>query len=89
MALYNRKLAGLFYSAALKAVVMDSLSDVAATSAVLICLIVSHYTDLNLDSYAGLLVSGFILYSGVSAAKDTLAPLLGTPPKASWKRSRD
>ncbi len=80
MALYNRKLAGLFYSAALKAVVMDSLSDVAATSAVLICLIVSHYTDLNLDSYAGLLVSGFILYSGVSAAKDTLAPLLGTPP---------
>lgn len=80
MALYNRRLASLFGSAALKAVVTDSLSDVAATGTVLICLIISHYTALNLDSYAGLLVSGFILYSGVSAAKDTLEPLLGTPP---------
>lgn len=80
MALYNRRLAALFDSAALKAVVTDSLSDVAATGTVLLCLILSHYTALNLDSYAGLLVSGFILYSGVSAAKDTLAPLLGTPP---------
>lgn len=80
MALYNKRLAALFDSTALKAVVTDSLSDVAATGAVLVCLIISHYTALNLDSYAGLLVSAFILYSGVMAAKDTLAPLLGTPP---------
>lgn len=90
MALYNRKLAGLFDSPTLKAVVLDSLSDVAATGTVLLCLIISHYTALSLDSYAGLLVSGFILYSGVSAAKDTLAPLLGTPPsKELVKRIED
>ncbi len=80
MALYNRKLAALIESAALGAVTRDSLSDVAATSAVLISLIVSRYTTLNLDSWAGLAVSIFILYSGINSARDTLAPLLGTPP---------
>ena len=80
MALYNRKLSLLIDSAAIGAVTRDSLSDVAATSAVLISLIIAHYTALNLDSWAGLAVSIFILYSGISSAKDTLAPLLGMPP---------
>lgn len=80
MALYNRKLAAIFESATLKAVMQDSLNDVVATGAVLVSLLISHYTTLSLDSYAGLLVSLFILYSGVISAKDTLAPLLGTPP---------
>ena len=80
MALYNRKLAALIDSAALSAVTKDSLSDVAATSAVLISLLISRYTAINLDSWAGLAVSAFILYSGASSAKDTLAPLLGMPP---------
>lgn len=80
MALYNRKLAKLIESPAIGAVTRDSLSDVAATSAVLLSLIVSHYTSLNLDSWAGLAVSLFILYSGAMSAKDTLAPLLGMPP---------
>lgn len=80
MALYNRKLAKLIESPAIGAVTRDSLSDVAATSAVLLSLIVSRYTSLNLDSWAGLAVSLFILYSGAMSAKDTLAPLLGMPP---------
>jgi len=80
MALYNKKLSKLFNSSALNATATDSISDVAATSTVLLSLIVSHYYSIQLDSYAGLLVSLFILYSGVNAAKDTIAPLLGTPP---------
>ncbi len=80
MALYNRKLAVIFDSATMKAVMKDSLSDVVATGAVLASLAVSQYTSLSLDSYAGLLVSLFILYSGFTSAKDTLEPLLGTPP---------
>ncbi len=80
MALYNRRLAVLIGSCALRAVFRDSLSDVAATGAVLFSLIISHYTALNLDSWAGLLVSLFILYSGVMSARDTIAPLLGRPP---------
>ena len=80
MALYNRKLAVVFESATMNAVMQDSRNDVLATGTVLISLLVSHYTALSLDSYAGLLVSLFILYSGIMSAKDTLAPLLGTPP---------
>ena len=80
MALYNRKLAIIFESATMNAVMQDSRNDVVATGTVLISLIVTHYTSLSLDSYAGLLVSLFILYSGVMSARDTLAPLLGTPP---------
>lgn len=84
MALYNFKLAKFFGSAALMAIFTDSLSDSIATTAVLISIIVSHYTSVQLDSYMGILVSVFILYSGISAAKDTLRPLLGTPPEAEF-----
>lgn len=81
MALYNTMLSKLFDSATFKATAVDSLSDCVATTGVLIALLVSHYTNLQLDSYAGLLVSAFILYSGIMSAKDTLEPLLGAPPK--------
>jgi len=77
---YNRKLGRAFSSAAMKATAADSLSDAVATSAVLAALLISHYTNLHLDSYMGIVVSLFILYSGVSSAKETLEPLLGGPP---------
>ena len=80
MALYNRRLALTIGSAAIDAVSRDSISDVAATSAVLITLLISRYTELKLDSWAGLAVSLFILYSGISSAKETIAPLLGMKP---------
>lgn len=81
MALYNYRLSKFFSSAAMKATCVDSLSDAVATSAVLIALLISRKTGVTLDSYMGLLVSLFILYSGVMSAKDTLAPLLGLPPE--------
>jgi len=80
MALYNRKLAVIFESATMDAVMQDSRNDVIATGTVLVSLLVTHYTSLSLDSYAGLLVSLFILYSGIMSVKETLTPLLGTPP---------
>lgn len=81
MSLYNIKLYRIFDSAALKATALDSLSDAVSTAAVLAALALTRYTSLHLDGYAGLLVSVFILYSGVMAAKETLAPLLGQRPK--------
>lgn len=80
MAAYNTRLSKMTSSSALKATATDSLSDAVSTSAVLIALIISHYTSLELDSYMGILVSLFILYSGVNSAKETLEPLLGAPP---------
>lgn len=80
MFMYNRRVGVKLESAALKAVAADSVSDCIATLVVLIATLVSRFTDLALDGWGGLAVAAFILYSGVSSAKDTLSPLLGKAP---------
>lgn len=82
MFFYNRRLGKKLGSTAMEATALDSLSDSAATSAVLLATLVGHFTDLMIDGWCGLLVTAFILWSGISAAKETLDPLLGTPPTA-------
>ena len=59
---------------------MDSLSDSVATAAVLIATLVGRFTGLEIDGWCGVLVAAFILWSGINAVRDTLDPLLGTPP---------
>ena len=77
---YNRRLGRKLNSSAMEATSMDSLSDSTATLAVLIATLVGHFTGLMIDGWCGILVAAFILWSGFNAAKDTLDPLLGTPP---------
>ena len=79
MALYNRRIGTRISSVAMKAI--DSLSDVVATTVVLIGTIVSAASGIIIDGYCGVLVGMFILYSGFVAAKDTISPLLGQPPE--------
>ena len=81
MALYNRRIGTRISSVAMKATAMDSLSDVVATTVVLIGTIVSATSGIIIDGYCGVLVGMFILYSGFVAAKDTISPLLGQPPE--------
>lgn len=80
MALYNASVSRKIHSVAMRATAMDSLSDVVATSAVLASSLVGHFWDVNVDAYAGALVSLMILRAGYGAAKDTISPLLGNPP---------
>lgn len=80
MFFFNRKLGRIINSATLRASAMDSFSDMASTSAVLLAFLLSNVLPVNLDPYMGLLVALFILYSGVGVARDTLNPLLGQPP---------
>ncbi len=82
MCLYNRALGRRMDSAAMRAASADSLGDMLSTAAVLIALAVARQTGLHIDGWAGLAVSLFILYSGVSAAKDTVSPLLGEAPSS-------
>ena len=79
MALYNRRISQKIDSAAMNATATDSLSDMAATSAVLLATLASHFFGWKIDGWCGLLVSLFILYSGFNAARDTINPLLGQP----------
>lgn len=67
-------------SVALKGAAIDSVSDVIATTVVLLSALAAKYLDWKIDGYAGLLVAGFIIFSGVKAAKETIDLLLGTPP---------
>lgn len=77
---YNKKTSERLHSAAMQATALDSFTDSAATSIVLLAMMVSEFTGAHIDGYCGLLVAAFILYSGFSSAKDTLDPLLGGKP---------
>ena len=81
IAFYNFRIGSQISSSAMKATAYDSLSDCVATGAVLACLLISHFTDINIDAYCGIVVSVFILISGIRSAKETMNPLLGTPPE--------
>ena len=81
MFLYNRKIGQRISSEAMKATAMDSLSDCAATGAVLLATLIGHFAHLTIDGWCGLIVAGLILWAGYNAAKDTLSPLLGQPPE--------
>lgn len=80
MFLYNRAVGKKIGSTAMTATATDSLSDSIATAVVLISMGAAFFFHVNIDGYAGMLVALFILYAGYSAAKDTLAPLLGQAP---------
>lgn len=77
MFFYNNSVAKKIESPAMAATAKDSLSDSVATSVVMVSALVSHYTDIKIDGYCGLLVAVLIFYAGYTAAKDTLNPLLG------------
>ena len=80
MWLYNRRIGKKIKSAAMEATAMDSLSDTAATAAVLLAMLIGRWTGLAVDGYVGLVVALFILTSACKAAKETLSPLLGQAP---------
>lgn len=80
MFFYNHTIGKKINSAAMRATALDSLSDMAATSVVLLATLVAHFTGLQIDGYCGVAVGLFICYAGINAAKDTLNPLLGQAP---------
>lgn len=82
LSLFNIKIGKRINSKTLIATAADSRNDVIATSAVIISMIVSHYTSLELDGYVGTAVALFILYSGFGLVRDTLDPILGRAPDA-------
>lgn len=67
-------------SSALKAASVDALGDVFTSSCVAISFFISNFTTFPIDGYFGLVVAGFIVYSGFSLIKETLNPILGVAP---------
>ncbi|MFI3229847.1 MAG: cation diffusion facilitator family transporter [Bacillota bacterium] len=67
-------------SKALFAASTDSRNDIIATTAALVTVILADIAKINIDGYMGLAVSIFIVISSLILIKDTINPLLGTPP---------
>lgn len=78
--IFNKKMGKIIHSVALEATSKDSLNDCFSTLALLIGNIVLLFTDqlpFSLDGVLGILVSLFIIISGIKLIKDTVNPLIG------------
>ena len=81
MFFYNRSIGKKINSAGMKATALDCIGDAVATGVVLVSTVISHFTQLQIDGWCGLLVSAFIVYAGIRSVKETVNPLLGMPPE--------
>lgn len=64
----------------MKAAAIDSVSDVAVTSVVLVCAIIEHFTSVMIDGYVSIAVAVVILVMGLRIVKQTVSRLLGERP---------
>ena len=80
MFIYNRSIGKKIDSSTLKATATDSISDTVSTLAVLVSAILTVKFGILIDGWVGLAVAGFIMFAGISSAKETIDSLLGTPP---------
>ena len=87
MYFYNRSISRKISSEAMMATAKDSLSDTLSTTVVLLTTLIAYFFHIELDGYCGILVGIFIFYTGLSAAKDTVNPLLGTAPDPEFVKS--
>lgn len=78
---FNKKLGKKINSAPMLAVMKDSFSDCLATGVAAVSIIVSAFSDINVDGYLGVFVAGFILLAGYNILKETMGELLGHPPE--------
>lgn len=77
---YYGRIAKKINSAAIRAASFDSISDTVATTLVLVSALISRYTSVAIDGWAGIAVAAFILFTGFRAAKETIELLLGSSP---------
>ena len=77
---YYRKIARLIDSKTLFAAAKDSLSDMLATGAVVISMLLQWLLGWTIDGYIGVLVALFVLKTGLDVCKDTVDSLLGGKP---------
>lgn len=81
MFLYNRYLHAYLNSSINKATAFDSLSDVVATSLLILSMLIALVTPLPIDGFMGIIIALMIMYSGFDVAKDMVGVLLGSNPE--------
>lgn len=81
LALFNRKIGKAINSDTVDAVVKDSISDMAATAASILALVLSKFSTIPFDGIFGVIVSLFVIWAGIGVFRTTVASLLGQPPE--------
>ncbi|MCD7967861.1 MAG: cation diffusion facilitator family transporter [Clostridiaceae bacterium] len=77
---YNKKIGTKIDSSSVKATATDCISDMVSTSAILFSLIVEQVTGCHIDGWCGLLVSLFIMFSGLKSMLEVVERLMGQYP---------
>lgn len=77
---FTNYLGDIINSSALKASALESFTDILVLSMVTFSLLVTKFTSFPLDGYVGVIVSLFILHSGIELGKETIDTLLGKAP---------
>lgn len=83
---FYRTIARTIDSETLGAAAKDSVSDVAATSAVLVSVVLQMAFGWRIDGYMGVLVALFVLRTGLMVCKSTVDRLLGEKPTPALTR---
>ncbi|MGN1275487.1 MAG: cation diffusion facilitator family transporter, partial [Floccifex sp.] len=81
---YNKKLSKIYESSLLEATALDSISDVLATTGVLISTILSGLVHFNLDGYMGIVISVIILWNAYNLLKEVINSLIGQAPDSDF-----
>ncbi len=86
LAVYNGTIGKKIDSETIKAMSVDCRNDVIITSIVLVSMLIEHYLQISVDAYMSLLVSVFIVYSGIKFTKETVSPILGKKNNSELKQ---
>lgn len=86
MYFFNRRLSAMYKSQLLRAVAIDSISDFAATSAVLASVFVSKWAHFDVDGFVGVAVAVFIAVSGARILRGAFSSLLGEAVDSETRR---
>lgn len=84
LGVFNKNLGKKINSAPMMAVMKDSFSDCLTTGVAAISIIVSAFSDINIDGYLGIVVAVFIFIAGFDILRETLGDILGRPPEAEF-----
>ncbi len=82
LCLFNRKVAKRIDSEVMRATAADSLSDAAATAAVLVSTVILRFTGVDIDAYVGIGVALLILVAGVKILGEAKNLIIGEAPDA-------
>lgn len=84
LGVFNKNLGKKINSAPMMAVMKDSFSDCLATGVAAVSIIVSAFSNINIDGYLGVVVAVFIFIAGFDILRETLGDILGRPPEAEF-----